>query len=82
VRRLGSNTSFCSRAVDNLVKRGWLRKQPKPRDENSIDGVEKPRRVTNHPPRTSLVYKSRADSTMALARSKNSGRRRATTGEK
>jgi DNA-binding MarR family transcriptional regulator len=35
VRRLGRNASFCSRAVDRLVKRGWLKKQPKPRGDDS-----------------------------------------------
>ena len=29
VRRLGRNASFCSRAVDRLVERGWLKKRPK-----------------------------------------------------
>jgi DNA-binding MarR family transcriptional regulator len=29
MRRLGRNASFCSRAVDRLEERGWLKKRPK-----------------------------------------------------
>ena len=35
VRLLGRHASFCSRAVDRLVGRGWLKKRPKPRSDDS-----------------------------------------------
>jgi hypothetical protein len=45
VRLLGRNASFCSRAVDRLVERGWLKKLPKRR------GADIKFQVKNHPQR-------------------------------
>ena len=46
VRLLGRDASFCSRAVDRLVKRGWLRKQPKRRPDDTRFEVKITRKGT------------------------------------
>lgn len=43
---LGRNASFCSRAVDRLVERGWLQKRTKPRADDSRFQVKITRKGT------------------------------------
>jgi DNA-binding MarR family transcriptional regulator len=46
VRLLARDASFCSRAVDRLVKRGWLKKQAKGRGDDSRFQVKITRKGT------------------------------------
>ena len=67
VRLLGRDASFGSRAVDRLVERGWLKKQPKPRGDDSRFQVKLTRRGSGIYQRIQAAFVEQVNQKLAAA---------------
>jgi DNA-binding MarR family transcriptional regulator len=64
---LGRDASFGSRAVDRLVERGWLKKQPKPRGDDSRFHLKLTRKGTGIYHRIQAAFVEQVNRRLAVA---------------